>query len=339
MAKQTVEKKMTLDDYQQKYRHPENIKAARSLLAVLGLAIGIVIATCLFFIVLRLFEIHVIAGYVGIFFAIIIFIFAYVVPLVKLNSLKSFMTNFDSSDARRAQKYNKQLREEIADKMIDVNAKTEGVGWYSDKLLGKLAVARHTKNDKELKSVLTEIYKSDVKKAANKMIAKSAFNTGLITAVSQSEVVDTLTVLVSQLNLIKNIVFLYGFRPSETQMVKIYKNVLINSLAAYGATSVTRPIGKAIGTTISGIAGVLTGGIASSLIEASLQAGINSALTTYIGAQTKMYLIREYNLQAVLDNVKLIDEEEEAKQIEEIKAEVNEKLSKKLKQKKQKIED
>ena len=68
-------------------------------------------------------------------------------------------------------------------------------------------MARHTRNDKDLKSALTEIYKVDVNKAANKLIAKSAFNTGLITAISQSELMDTLTVIVYQLNLIKDIVF------------------------------------------------------------------------------------------------------------------------------------
>ena len=41
--------------------------------------------------------------------------------------------------------------------MIDLKANTEGVSWYSDELIGKLAIARQTKNDKETKNVLTQI--------------------------------------------------------------------------------------------------------------------------------------------------------------------------------------
>lgn len=341
MKKNTEIPKMSLEEYQQKYTNPQNLAAAKNFLFIAGASIGVVITVSLFFVVLRLFEIHQIAGYVGTFFAILIFIFLYLVPIIKLKNTKSFMTNVDSLSARQAQKYNKKLREEIADTMIDVTAKTDVVGWYSGDLVGKLAVARHTKNDKELKNVLTKIYQTDVKNAANKMIKNSALKVGVSTAVSQSEFVDTLFVIVYDLNLIKDIVYLYGYRPTDTQMVKIYKNVLTNALIAYGISNATVGLGKTFGSGITSAIEKISqsknfmastiGAFAGVAIESSIQLAINSSLTVIIGNQTKRYLINEYNLQDILDNVELIDQDEEEKMVESIKEELKNKLGKKAK--------
>lgn len=352
MNKTTEAKKITLEEYQQKYSNHENIIAAKTLIFMLGAVIGVVIAACLFFVVLRLFDINQIAGYVGTFFSIIIFVFLYVVPAVKLKNTKSFMINPNTINARQAQKYNKELREAIADKMIDVTTKTDEVGWYSDHLVGKLAIARHTRNDKELKSVLTKIYQTDVRTAANKMIRTSAVRVGIATAVSQSEVLDTLFVLVSELNLIKNIVFLYGYRPTDSQMAKIYKNVLTNSLITYGVSSATTGMGKTFGSGIANMIdkasqsssaltsaiGAVVGGIAGTAIESTLQLIVTTTLTTIVGYQTKKYLIKEYHLQEILDNVELLDsDEEEAKMMESIRDELKKKAPKKPKNPKTKL--
>ena len=71
--------------------------------------------------------------------AVIVFVFGYLVPVIKLKNMKAFMTNVTGANARQAQRYNKRMREDIADKMIDIADKTQGVSWYSDKLLGKLS--------------------------------------------------------------------------------------------------------------------------------------------------------------------------------------------------------
>ena len=57
--KKTIEKKkITLEEYQQKYTNPENLVAAKNFLFILGAAIGVIVAVSLFFVVLRLFDIH-----------------------------------------------------------------------------------------------------------------------------------------------------------------------------------------------------------------------------------------------------------------------------------------
>ena len=65
-------------------------------------------------------------------------------------------------------KYNKKLRQELADKIIDSVAKIEDLSWYKDENIKNLAIARHTKNDKELIKVLGMLYQNDVKKNSKK---------------------------------------------------------------------------------------------------------------------------------------------------------------------------
>lgn len=352
MAKEKETPKMTLDEYQQKYTSHENIAVAKNFLFILGAAIGLIFVVALFFLVLRLYEIHPIAGYVGIGVSVLIFLFGYLVPILKLQNTKAFQTNVKLTTAGNAKRYNKKLREDIAEQMIDVTVKTDSVGWYSDDLVGKLAVARHKKDDQALKETLTKIYDKDVKNAANKMIRKSAIKVGLATALSQSEYLDTLFVLVYDLKLIKDLVFLYGYRPSDVQMAKIYKNVLANALVAYGVNSATTGVGKSLNSALSNIAGnaarsgnivaatigSVVGGIAGTALESTIQYAVNSAFTSIIGFQTKKYLVKEYKLQDILDDIELVEsEDEQLKMIAAIENEVKKEATKKTKVTKQKL--
>ena len=327
-----VEKKMTIEEYEQKYTNPENTKAAKSFLFIFAATIGLIIFTCLFFIVLKMFDIHKIAGYVSIFVAVIVFILVYLVPVIRLKNTKAFMTNVNSLNAKKAQKYNKALREDIADKMIDLTVKTDNVSWYSSEKVGRLAIARQTKNDEELKTVLTDIYNTDVKSAANKMIRDRAFKVGLTTALSQSEKLDTLLITVYELNLIKDIVFLYGYRPSDAKLAKIYKNVILSALPAYGVNNATSGMASGVIKKMGNVANSIPilGSAIGTVIDSSLQGVINSTLTVVIGFQTKKYLKEEYRLQDILDGIDIPDsDEEEAKMMEEVKNEFSKNQTKK----------
>jgi uncharacterized membrane protein YcjF (UPF0283 family) len=352
MNNDNKEKKITLEEYQAQNTNPENIKAAKSFLFIFAMAIAVVMIVGLFFLVLKLFDIHEIAGYVGTVAAVLVFIFGYIVPVVKLKNTKSFMTDVNVTTTTKAQKYNRKLREDIADKMIDIAYKTDGISWYKEKNIGRLAVARHKNNHTELKEALKEIYTTDVKNSAEKIIRKSALSVGLVTALSQSEALDTILVLVHELNLIKDIVFLYGYRPTDTQMAKIYKNVLRNALIAYGVSSATSGLGKTISTSlitaidkvsqsrnvITSTIGSVASGIAGTVVESGIQFAVNTSLTIIIGYQTKRYLVKEYRLQEMLDNVELLEsEEEQAKIIESIKEEVKEKITSAKKTRKETI--
>lgn len=306
--------KLTLEEYQKKYSKPVNEKVAKTFLFIFAAAIGIIIFFCLFLLVLRLFELHQIAGYVGSGVAVLVFFFVYVVPLVKIHQAKPFITNVDSRNAREAQKYNKALRENIADKMIDLKAKTTGVTWYSEANVGKLAIARQTHDDKGLKDALTETYETDVKAAANKMIRDHAFKVGVTTALSQSEKIDTLFVVTYDLSLIKDLIYLYGFRPSDTQLMKCYQTVIADALIAYGLGNATGSIATGVVKKMGNVTESVPflGGLVSTVIDSITQGLVNASLTVIIGFQTKKYLMKEYRLQDILDTVELPTEEEEA---------------------------
>ena len=332
------EKKMTLEEYQKKYSKPVNEKLAKTFLFIFAAAIAIIIIFCLFSLVVKVYEVcnkNIIAIYISVPIALLIFIAIYVVPLVKIHQAKPFITNVDSQNVRQAKKYNKMVRESIADKMIDLKAKTQGVTWYSEQMVGKLAIARQTHDDKALRKALSETYETDVKAAANKMIRDHAFKVGLTTALSQNEKIDTLFVVTYDLNLIKDLIYLYGFRPSDAKLVKIYQSVIADALIAYGLGNATGSIAtgvvKKMGKVVDNIP--VLGSAISTVIDSVAQGIINSTLTVIIGFQTKKYLIKEYHLQDILEDV-IISIEEEEKEAEEMASALKEDITKASKGKK-----
>ena len=336
--KELETKKMTLEEYENKYSRRQNTKVIKSYLTIVMVLIGLVIGAVLFFVVMKLFELHKIAGYVGIVVAVFLFIFLYIVPIVKISKTKSFDVNVNRYNAKNAQKHNKELRNEIADKFIEFSETTDGVGWYSSELVGKLAVARHTNNDLETKEVLTKMFDTDVKKTARSIIREHALKVGLVTAVSQSEKIDTMFMAIYELNLIKQLVFLYGFRPSDAKLARIYTQVLRNALLTYGLESVTDNLATGI---VQKIGGALTslpalGSVVSTVISSASQGVINGGLTVIVGHQTLKYLNDEYHLQDLLDNIELDDIDEK-----EMMLEVKEDIIKESKhfKKKEKEED
>ena len=313
MDNEEIKEGITLQEYQDKYGKSENIKTARMFIWIFMIAIGVIIFTCLFLLVVKLFDIHQIAGYVGIGVSVLVFIFAYIVPLVMLQSKKSFITNVDNMSVRDAQKHNKQLRNEIADKMIELKAAMKTNDFYSDEKIGKLAIARKTNNNEDVKNILTTIYKEDVKKAANNMIKDSALQIGLWTALSQSEKLDTVLVVTFELKLIKDLVYIYGFRPSDTKMYKIYRQVAINALVSYGAASALSGLGSNVFGLLGKTAQALpvVGNAVGTIIDSAIQGITNASFAAILGFQTIKYLQKEYKLQDVLDTVILSEEEQE----------------------------
>ena len=318
------EEKMTFEEYKARYTKPENKKLMKAAMIMIAAGIGIILFTCLFLICLRVYEINEYAGYAAIGVCVLIFILFYIVPLIKIGRTKYFITNVNDRTVRNAQKHNKRLREEIADKMIDYNSKVEGATWYNEKLVGQLAIARVSNNDKEVKTLLTQIYDGDVKKETRRIIRDHALKIGLVTTFSQSHVVDTAFVAVYELNLIKDLVFLYGFRPSDTRLMKIYLTVLTNSLMAYGISASSSNFVGGIVNGISNAVGKISAlsSAISVVVGSTIQGVVNSTMSIIIGMQTRKYLLTEYHLQDVLDEVILDDEVDEQALINEVKAEI-----------------
>lgn len=315
-AEQAPEK-MTIYEYEQKYTRRQNIKGARLLLGLFAAAIGVFLFFCLFSVTMRIFELELPANiniYLGSGAAVVsvlLYIFLFIVPLVKILKLNYFVTNVNAKTARAAQRHNRQVRHGLADKIIDLTAKVEGVGWYDSEVVGRLAIAQKTGDEKALSGCLSELYSGCVKKNAKDMILKTSLKTGMYSAISQTNHVDALLVAFLNLQLVKDIVFLYGFRPSDTRLVRIFGRVLQNSLIAYGlgGMKIGNTIVQTMGNAVKGIP--LLGAAISTVVDSSVQGLTNSVLTAVIGHQTIKYLSTEYRLQEILDGIEIEETEEE----------------------------
>ncbi len=307
--------KMTIFEYEQKYTKRQNTRGARFALGIIAGLVAVALFTCLFFVTMRVYEINEYAGYAMIAVSVVLYICLFVVPLVKIVKLGAFETNVNANTAKRAKRHNKALRHSIADRIIDLTANVDGVGWYDSEVVGRMAIALKTSDEEKLKDALTELYKGSVKKSAKELIRRSSLKCTALTALSQSTKADTALVVMLNLQLVKDIVFLYGFRPSDARLVKIFLTVLQNALVAYGLSSAA--LGDSVMHTVSASMGAaikripILGDLISTVIDSSVQGAVNGVLTTVIGFQTIKYLNTEYRLQNILDGVDISETPEE----------------------------
>lgn len=314
---------MSIYEYEQKYVKRQNTRGARFLVRFLASVIGLFLFACLFFLAYHVWEMNVYAGYVAGGVCLILYIVFFLIPLIKIFKSDYFVVNVNAYTAREAQKHNKKLRHEIADKIIDVTAKVDGVGWYDSQIVGKLAIAVKAGNEEEIKRQLTALYSGSVKRSAHDLIFKSALKSATYSAVSQTSSIDTALVIFVNLQLIKDLVFLYGFRPSDPKLIKIFARVLQNSLVAYGLGSLNigNTVVRSMGDVVKGVP--ILGTAIAALVDSSVQGLTNGTLTAVIGFQTIRYLSNEYKLQNILDGIEVEETEQElAVTCEEIEKEL-----------------
>ncbi|MDE6442113.1 MAG: YcjF family protein [Clostridia bacterium] len=303
--------KLTIYDYEQKYTRRENVRGAKILLKLIAAAIGVFLFFCMFSVTMKVFEINLYAGIGTAAVCVILYIFLFIVPLVKIVKTEYFIVNVNANTAHAAKKHNRQVRHNLADKIIDLTAKVEGVGWYDSYEVGKLAIAVKAGDEKGITASLSALYSGCVKKSAKELIFRSAAKTGMYSAISQTNKVDAMLVAFLNLQLVKDIVFLYGFRPSDTKLIKIFGRVLQNSLIAYGlgGMKIGNTIVQTMGNAVKGIP--ILGAAISTVVDSSVQGLTNGVLTAVIGFQTIKYLSHEYRLQEILDGIELEETQEE----------------------------
>lgn len=311
MAKE--EKKITFEEYKAKYTHPERQKLIKTILVVAEFLIAVIIVFCLTLLCLKVYEINDIAGYITIGVSVILFIVFYIIPIIWINKKSYFITNVKDENAARAKRHNRMVRHQIADKMIEVSTTVDDISWYNQERVNNLIAARNSNDEGLLKNTLTGIYNIDVKKASDKTIANHAVKIGILTGLSQSEYLDAMVIALFELDLIKELIYLHGFRPSDAKLMKIYGAVIRNTLLAYGLSVATDKIISAGIGTVGGVAANIPfiGGAIATILGSASQALINGIMTISIGYQTRLYLMKEYKLQDILDGFEFNDDQEE----------------------------
>lgn len=320
--------KMTIYEYEQKYVKKQNVRAAKFGIRFAAAILGIFLFVTLFFFSLRIYDINEYAGYGVGAACLFVYIFAFIVPLVKILRTGYFITNVNRETARKAQKHNKKLRHSIADKMIDLTAKVDGAGWYDAETVGKLAIALKAGREKDVKKYLTELYSGSVKKSAKDMIFKCSMKSAMYSAISQTAKVDAALVVFVNLQLVKDLVFLYGFRPSDAKLARIFFRVLQNAFIAYGlgGMDIGKGVIRTMGEAVRGIP--FLGSAIAAIVDSSVQGLTNGTLTAVIGYQTIKYLNDEYRLQNILDEVEITETQSD---FEDTCAEIERELKKERK--------
>lgn len=305
------EGKMTIYEYEEKYVKRQNARSATFLLRLIVALIGVFFVWCFFTISKSVWEMNEYAGYAAAGVSVILFIVVYIVPIVKIFKSDYFVTNVNYKTAGAAKRKNKRVRYEIAEKIVELCNTVAGVGWYDSATVEKLEAGVKFHDDAVIKEQLTALYAGSVKKSAREVIFKCSMKSAMYSALSQDSKIDTMLVAVVNLQMIKDIVFLYGFRPSDTKLVKIFAAVVRNALIAYGLGGVK--IGNGIARTVGDAAKGLPflGSVISVLVDSSVQGLANGTLSAVIGYQTIKYLNHEYKLQNILDGVEVGETEEE----------------------------
>ncbi len=326
--KEAPQKGLTIYEYEQKYTKRQNVRGAKFLLRLVAAIVGVFLFAVLALISLEVYKINEYVGYGVAAACLVLYILVFIVPVCKVMKADYFITNVNGFTAREAKRHNKQLRHDIAEKIIDLSAKVEGVGWYDSRVVGELAIASKTGDEEGLKKSLTALYEGSVKKSAKDLIFKSSLKSATYSMLSQTARLDAALIVVVNLQLIKDLIFLYGFRPSDAKLMRIFGRVLTNSLAAYGLGSmnVGNTVVKTMGEAVRDIP--ILGSAIATLVDSSVQGLVNATLTTVIGYQTIKFLTKEYKLQDILDGV---DVSETPVELQEACTELETQLKKKKK--------
>ncbi|MGN1061296.1 MAG: YcjF family protein [Candidatus Coproplasma sp.] len=318
--------KMTIYEYEEKYVKRQNVKAAKIILYLLTALIGVFFVWCFFSISKTAYDFHPYAGYAAAAVSVVLFILFYIVPLVKIYKTEYFITNVNYKSAAKAKRHNKKTRYDVASKIVDLSNSVAGIGWYDSLTVEKLEAGVKFHDDAVIKEQLTALYMGSVKKSAKQVILQSSLKSAMYSALSQDKKIDTMMIAVVNLQMIKDIIFLYGFRPSETRLLRIFAAVVKNSLVAYGlgGIKIGNGIVRTMGDAVKGLP--FLGDIISTVVDSSVQGLANGTLTAVIGFQTIKYLSVEYKLQNILDDVEIAETQEELEETcEEIEKELRSK--------------
>ncbi|MCR5741636.1 MAG: YcjF family protein [Gammaproteobacteria bacterium] len=316
--------KLTIYEYEERYSQKENTKRATLVLNLIITVIGIFLFLCLFLIFKEAYEFNQYVGYGVALGCVLIYIFLFIVPVVKIKGMRKFEVDVSAMTAMKAKRHNEAVRRELVDKIIELYVSTDGTtGWYSSESVKSLIEAKNSKSKDNIKVALDHIYTVDIKNASKAIIKRASLKSGGYSALSQKDTTDAMLVAVINLQMIKDIIYLYGFRPSDTRLVRIFSNVLTNSLIAYGLGNVRvgNSVAKSMGDVVRNIP--LLGDAISLIVDSSVQGLSNATLTAIIGHNTVRYLMKEYNLQYILDSVEITESDEEFVKIcEEVKEEL-----------------
>ena len=268
------------------------------LLAVVSVLV-LLVAGALADIVGVCFQINQWLGYGAAAVTALLIILLIIRPTVKIFRAKYFITDVTADKFDETRKRNYRALKSVASALVAYNddPKNAKFRYISPENTSALSRALRKGEKAEIKSALKTVYAGDVAKCANGLIWRSAGKAFLTTSISQNDRIDGLSVLLVNLSLVKQIVGVYGYRPSFAKMFRIYTTVLSGALIAYGMQNVNWF--NVFGKFFSGVAKKIP--FVDTLVDSAVQGTVSAFLTLLVGYKTKKYLCSDYKKQEKID--------------------------------------
>lgn len=322
--------KLTLDDsedmafieYQENVEKSKEAKRDRLVLISLTTAVYLLGLGLFATIVETIYQMNKIAGIVTGGILLVVYTICFIVLLVSIYSKHSFDLQFRRRKTGHfPERNNNRVRFEMARNIreqsfvldyLDKKSSKEYLDKKEAKALKdfqtvislaekyeKSCPSYKSQDSKELAISLAAILSKDgiIYKKAKNVILTKAVATGLMTALSSNALVDMSIVAVKNMQMIKDLIWLYGFRPTNYEMNRIMLKVIRNLCISIGLNTLQGSTGF--------IASALKKSSDNFLVQLLSQAFTSGA--QFLGNGTMTYLVGKYTIQVLLSQYHMQD--------------------------------
>ncbi len=334
--------------YQENVTRSKEEKRTRWILIALTVAIYLLGLGLFAIIVQTVYNINQIAGLVTGAVLLVLYTIGFVIVIVSIFSKHSFDLEFKKRNTGHfSERANNKVRWEIAKNITEQSvvlnyvenqekkeflnkAEAEKVDAFTTitKLLEKypnhIPGSTNPDSQKLAESLSISMRKDGViYKKAKKLILRRAVSTGCLTALSQNAIVDASVVAIKNVQLIKDLIWLYGFRPTNAEMTKILSRVVRNVCVAIGFNSMPKST-----TWASKVFNKDSSNFLIQLLGQAIDMGAqflgNGAMTYLVGKYTVNALLSQYRIQDLyrIKDLKNYEIEMTSATVHEINAEI-----------------
>lgn len=323
-------------NYQEEVTHSKEEKRNRAILIALSVALYLLGLGVFAIIVQTIYQMNEITGIVVAIALLIAYTTCFIVIIVKIFSKHSFDLEFQKrKDGHYSEKNNNKVRWEIAKNIVDQSVVLNYLDKMDDKKVltskeaekiasfrkmqnlvnkypGNKIPSSHKEDSINLAESLAVSMRKDgvIYQKAKSLILKRSLSTGCLTALSQNTMVDASVVVVKNMQLIKDLIWLYGFRPTNAEMTKILEKVVKSVCLSIGLNTMQN------GTNMAGkIFNKDSNNFLVQVLGQALNMGAqfigNGAMTYMVGKYTINALLRQYRVQDIYRLKSLYDYEME----------------------------
>lgn len=311
-------------NYQEEVTHSKEEKRNRAILIALSVALYLLGLGVFAIIVQTIYQMNEIAGIVVAIALLIAYTTCFIVIIVKIFSKHSFDLEFQKrKDGHYSERNNNKVRWEIAKNIVDQSVVLNYLDKMDDKKIltskevekiasfrkmqnlvnkypGNKIPSSHKEDSINLAESLAISMRKDgvIYQKAKSLILKRSLSTGCLTALSQNTMVDASVVVVKNMQLIKDLIWLYGFRPTNAEMTKILEKVVKSVCLSIGLNTMQN------GTNMAGkIFNKDSNNFLVQVLGQALNMGAqfigNGAMTYMVGKYTINALLRQYRVQDI----------------------------------------